>query len=123
MAPERIDCWIIQVRGTRIKWQLAYLQQHDECFLTAHTKLGALHRAAKLSTEALAIEFCKAVTKTMLKRHGGQVELVVEKSFLAKKEKFDDDLVRARIEEGNFAPNRTPLSAKIDPQRALAGGE
>jgi len=102
----------------------AYLVEKVGCYLSPNTKLADQAKSALLLDELLAEAFVSAVMATLRKRHGEQVGLVVERwesspsgaelARLLARARHDTSVVRARIREGNFAPNRPPLVLAAD---------
>jgi len=80
--------------------------------------------SALLLDERLVEAFAVAVAPVLRKLHGEQVRLVVERwesspsglelASLLARARHDTSVVRARIREGNFAPNRPPLVLAAD---------
>ena len=104
-----MPCWTIQVVGAELDWHTFALQVKDGCYLSGNTKLVGRDKAVALSSEKLAKDLCDAVLPTMRRRHGECVELRVEPGRSPRNGAcFDDDLVSARIRDGNFAPNKRP---------------
>ncbi len=89
-----------------------------------NTKLSDQGKGALLLDEPLAQAFASAVVPVLRKRHGEQVRLVIERwessptgaelARLLARARHDTSVVRARIREGNFAPNRPPLVLAAD---------
>jgi len=81
-------------------------------------------KCALLVDEPLAQAFASAVAAVLRKRHGDQVRVTVERwdsspaeaelARLMARARHDTSVVRARIREGNFAPNRPPLVVAAD---------
>ena len=107
-------CWIIEVVGAELDWHTFALQTKDGCYLSGNTKLVGRDKAVALSSKELAQTLCDAVLPTMRRRHGEEVELQIKPGHLPQKGAgFDDDLIRARIAEGNFAPNKRPSGVSL----------
>ncbi len=98
--------WTIRVVGADLQWHTSWLQSKDCCYLTANTKLSDYSKAVTLTREDLAHEFCQALQGVMRKRHGDDVDLIVEPG--GQKKTVDDDVVIARIAQRLFAPNKRP---------------
>ncbi len=102
--------WTIRVEYSNLQRHTFALQDHDGCYMSAHTKLAGFQKLAKLSSPELAQEFINATTEIMKKRHGEDVVLIVEPWIdLTRKQKYDDAIVLARIKQNNFAPNKIPI--------------
>lgn len=109
-----VSCWTIRVVGAELDWHTFALQARDGCFLSGNTKLVARDKAVALSSKELAQSLRDAVMPTMQRRHGEMVELIIEHGDLPRKDSgFDDELIRARIAEGNFAPNKRPAGLSL----------
>jgi hypothetical protein len=101
------NLWTIRVEDAEMQWHTFAIQSKGDCFLSANTKLVGVDNRVQLSSEELAKSFCDALLPTMRRRHGGAVSLVLASCSTADA-RIDDALVRARIEEGLFAPNKRP---------------
>lgn len=101
------DFWTIRVEEAELQWHLFAIQSKGDCFLSANTKLVGFNKAVHLSNEELAKSFCEAVLPTLRRRHGGSVSAIVT-TCSTTEERVDDLLVRARIAEGLFSPNKRP---------------
>ena len=109
--------------GTRSD-SLAHLVEKHDCLLSPNTKLADQTKGALLLDEALAQAFADAVLPTMRKRHGDQVRLVIQcwesspsGAELARqlaRARHDTSIVRAKLRERNFTPNRAPLVIAAD---------
>lgn len=100
--------WTILVSGAALQAHTFACQVKDGCFVSAHTKLAGWSKRVVLSTESLAGDFCTAIYPVMRKRHGDDVELILEASDKRKNGATDDAVVLARIRERNFVPNKMP---------------
>ncbi|WP_143752300.1 hypothetical protein [Burkholderia sp. SRS-W-2-2016] len=98
--------WTIRVEHADLQSHTFALQAKDGCFLSANTKLAGYDKAVTLTSEALAERFRAAILGVMKKRHGEDVELIVEPG--GQRKSADDELVNARISQGVFAPNKRP---------------
>jgi len=102
--------WTIKVEYANSQRHTFALQSHDECYMSAHTKLAGFDKLVRLSSPELAQEFINATTEIMKKRHGDDISLIIEPCpDLSKKQKYDDQIVLARIKQNNFAPNKAPI--------------
>lgn len=101
------DFWTLRVEGAEFQWHIFAIQSKGDCFLSANTKLVGFDKAVQLSSEELAESFCEAVLPTLRRRHGDAVSATVA-SCRSTDSRIDDSLVRARILEGLFAPNKRP---------------
>lgn len=99
--------WTIRVESAEFQWHTFALQSKGDCFLSANTKLVGFDKAVQLSSEELARLFCDAVFPTLRRRHGEAV-LALVTTCSTTDSRIDDLLVRARIEQGQFAPNKRP---------------
>ena len=99
--------WTIRVEGAAIQWHTFALQSNDGCYISANTKLVGYDKAVSLSNEDLANQFRTALLDIMKRRHGDEVELVVERGGRGKH--VDDTIVAARIAQKVFAPNKRPI--------------
>jgi hypothetical protein len=103
--------WTIRIDDAALQWHTFTLQTKDGCYISVNTKLAASDKAARLSSEELAVQFLEAIMPTMRRRHGEEVRLTIEKWGTSKQKAFDDVMIRARIEQNNYAPNKRPISA------------
>lgn len=103
------DFWTIRVEDAELQWHIFAIQSKGDCFLSANTKLVGFNKAVQLSSEALAESFRDAVLPTLRRRHGDGVSAMVA-TCRTTDSRLDDSLVRARIREGLFAPNKRPAS-------------
>ncbi len=102
--------WTIRVESGYIQPHTFALQTKDGCYMSAHTKLAGYDKLVRLSSPELAQNFIDATTKIMKKRHGDDVVLTVASCpDLSRKQKYDDQIVLARIKQNNFAPNKAPI--------------
>lgn len=101
--------WTIRIDDAALQWHTFALQTKDGCYVSANTKLVASDKAVRISDENLATQFREAIMPTMRRRHGEDVFLTIEEWGTSKQKPLDDALVRARIEQNNFAPNKRPL--------------
>lgn len=99
--------WTVMVENAGIQSHTYALQAKDGCFVSAHTKLAGWGKAVVLTTRELAEEFRDAIYPVMRQRHGEQVELTVE-PVIGMRHGPDDAIVRARMAEKNYAPNKQP---------------
>ena len=110
MQPSSDITWTIEVESAATQAHTFALQHRDGCFVSANTKLAAFGKHVKLSNAELANTFRTAIYPVMRKRHGDSVELTVRKveAFGLRRSsasKSDDEIVLARMRDGNFAPN------------------
>ncbi len=101
-----------------------YIVEKGICYLSPNTKLADSEKAARLADVGVAEALAAAIQPFMRKRHGDDVEIVVEKlEFTTSKSErarlvarmlHDTSIVRARLREGNFAPNKAPLIIASD---------
>lgn len=110
MATPPPVAWTIQVNGANIQAHTFYLQEKNQCFLSAHTKLAGFDKMVRLSSHELAQSFIDALGDVIKKRTwGDDVRLTVEPlDGLDRRTDFDDAVVLARMKERNFAPNKAP---------------
>jgi hypothetical protein len=101
--------WTICVDGAASQWHLFALQSKGEVYLSANTKLVGHSKAVKVTTQELAQAFRDAVLPTMRLRHGDAVTLEIA-TLKEKNGSPDDALVRARVAERLFTPNKKPTS-------------
>ena len=101
------DFWTIRVEDAELQWHIFAIQSKGDCFLSANTKLVGVNKAVRLSSEKLAKLFCEAVVPTLRRRHGEAVSVMVA-TCRTTDSRIDDSLVRARIQERLFAPNKRP---------------
>lgn len=104
--------WTIRVEDAELQWHIFAIQSKGDCFLSANTKLTDFNKAVHLSTEDLARSFCEAVLPTLRRRHGEAVLATIAVCQTTNC-RNDDILVRGRIEEGLFAPNKRPACLEI----------
>ena len=107
MPLDEVETWTIRVVGGKSHWQMLYQHAKGICYLSAHTKLADFGKAVTLSNRQLAEDFRTAIQEVMRRRHGSNVELVVERG--GGKKCVDDELVAARIAQRVFAPNCRPV--------------
>ena len=103
---------------------LAHVVEKQDCLLSPNAKLADPAKGALLLDEALAHAFADAVLPVVRKRHGDGVRLVIQSwesspsgSELARqlaRARHDTSIVRARLRERNFTPNRAPLVIAAD---------
>ena len=103
------EFWTIVIDDAELQWHIFALQSKGDCFLSANTKLVGVEKAVLLSTKDLAESFRDALFPTLRRRHGGAVQATVT-SFRTTQEQVDDMLVRGRIKESLFTPNKRPAS-------------
>lgn len=103
--------WTIRVEGANSQRHMLYQQEKGICYLSAHTKLADYSKAVTLTSESLAREFREAVMEVMRRRHGDEVELIVEPG--GRKKAPDDQVVAARIAQRVFAPNKMPKMVEV----------
>jgi hypothetical protein len=102
----------------------AHLIEKGQCYLSPNTKLADQGKCAQLSDVTLAEAFAAAALPVLRKRHGDQVALEVEAwrsvpsatelARIMARVRHDTSVVRARLREKNFAPNRAPLIIAAD---------
>ncbi|MBW8305288.1 MAG: hypothetical protein K0M46_00170 [Thiobacillus sp.] len=87
-------------------------EQKDGMYVGPHTRLAGFNGVAHLSSRELAVEFSHALTPIFERRYGPGFAIEVEDwsggqspSLLARIEK-DTEIVRLRLQTGNFAPNK-----------------
>lgn len=103
------DTWTVQAKGKiRTNLDVGRLIVHDECYVSANTKLCDFANSACLSSESLAKRYAEALLPVLRKRYGDGVRLVVANRGPQGRPEFDDALVLARIGQACFAPNRRP---------------
>jgi hypothetical protein len=95
--------WTIRVEDAELQGHTFAIQSKGDCFLSANTKLVGFDKAVQLSSEALAVAFCEAVSPTLRRRHGEAASLMLA-TCQTRSTRVDDALVRARIEHGVFTP-------------------
>lgn len=103
---------------------LAWMVDKSMVYLSPNTKLAEPGKGAQLLDASLADEFAAAALPVLRKRHGDQVAIVVEPSESVTsaadfarsmaRARHDTSIVRARLREQNFAPNRAPLIIAAD---------
>ena len=101
--------WTIRIDDAPLQWHTFALQVKDGCYISPNTKLVALDKAVRVSSEALAGQFREAIMPTMRRRHGIAVCLTIEKCETSRQKALDDVMVEARIAQNNFAPNKRPV--------------
>lgn len=101
------DYWTVRIEDAELQWHIFAIQSKGDCFLSANTKLVGFNKAVQLSSEELAKSFCEAVLPTLQRRHGEEV-LATVVTCSTTDLRIDDALVRGRIEERQFAPNKRP---------------
>jgi hypothetical protein len=120
-----LSVFVLRVEGLEARSDsLAHVVEKHDCLLSPNTKLADQAKGALLLEEALAQSFADAVLPVMRKRHGEQVRLVIQRwesspsgSELARqlaRARHDTSIVRARLRERNFTPNRAPLVIASD---------
>lgn len=103
------DTWTIRVHGKIVtNLDVGRLKLEDGCFFSANTKLCDFSNSACLSSESLAKRYMEALLPVLRKRYGDGIRLSVYDRGPQGHPEFDDTLVTARIDLGNFPPNRTP---------------
>lgn len=103
------DSWTVRVHGKiATNLDVGRLIVEEGCFVSANTKLCDFANSACLSSESLAKLYLEALLPILRKRYGNGVRLAVFDRGPQGRPEFDDTLVRARIEQGVFAPNRRP---------------
>lgn len=103
------EFWTIVIDDAELQWHTFALQSKGDVFLSANTKLVGVDKAVLLSNKDLAELFRDATLPTLRRRHGNAVRSTVV-SCRTTKVQLDDLLVRARIKENVFAPNKRPVS-------------
>lgn len=101
--------WTIRISDAAPQSHLYALQEKDDCFLSANTKLVAVDKAVQVTSEELAMSFREAVLPTLRRRHGDKVQALIY-TCQTSDNRIDDALVVARITEKMFAPNKRPAS-------------
>lgn len=101
------DFWTIRVEHAELQWHMFALQSKGDYFLSANTKLVGIDKAVLLSSEELAKRFCDATLPILRRRHGEAVLSEVTPCSTTRTQ-VDDVLVRSRIDEQIFAPNKRP---------------
>lgn len=112
------DYWTIRIEDAELQWHIFAIQSKGDCFLSANTKLVGIDKAVQLSSEELARSFCGAVLPTLRRRHGEAIIATVA-TCQTTESRVDDVLVRARIEEEMFAPNKKPARLSIVPDDTI----
>lgn len=103
------DTWTIRVHGRIVtNLDVGRLIVEDGCFVSANTKLCDFSNSACLSSESLAERYLEVLLPVLRKRYGDAIRLSVYDRGPQGRPEFDDTLVTARIDQGNFAPNRKP---------------
>lgn len=103
------DTWTIRVHGKIVtNLDIGRLIVEDGCFVSANTKLCDFSNSACLSSESLAKRYLEALLPVLRKRYGDGIRLSVYDRGPQGRPEFDDTWVSARIDQGNFAPNRRP---------------
>lgn len=103
------DTWTIRVHGKIVtNLDVGRLIVEDGCFVSANTKLCDFSNSACLSSESLAKRYMEALLPVLRKRYGDGIYLSVYDRGPQGRPEFDDTLVTARIDQGNFTPNRRP---------------
>ena len=64
----------------------------------------------------MASDFRTAIYPVMRKRHWDSIELTLETSCALKNGQTDDEIVMARIQQRNFAPNVAPIKPSLQQQ-------
>ena len=103
------DTWTIRVHGKIVtNLDVGRLIVEDGCFVSANTKLCDFSNSACLSSESLAKRYMEALLPVLRKRYGDGIRLSAYDRGPQGRPEFDNTLVTARIDQGNFAPNRRP---------------
>jgi hypothetical protein len=98
--------WTIRMLYGSIKFNTAWLQEKQICYVSPNTKAVGPPKNVFLSSQEIAEEFATAITPIMHKRHGDDLQLLVEPIEQSHKRNYDDAMVIARIAAKNFAPNK-----------------
>lgn len=120
-----LSVFVLRVEGLTARGDtLAHIVEKHGCLLSPNTKLADQTKGALLLDEILAQAFADAVLPLMRKRHGDEVRLVTQRwesspsrAELARQLALaghDTSIVRARLRELNFTPNRAPLVIAAD---------
>jgi hypothetical protein len=104
--------------GMAIPPSLYYYEEKNELHISPHVRLCSGAKAAQIKDQALAERFADAILPRLQMRYGSEFELTINKVTSAGSEKAmakvalkteqDSELIRKRIETGNFAGNIAP---------------
>lgn len=99
------DTWTIRVhRKIVTNLDVGRLIVENGCFVSANTKLCDFSNSACLSSESLAKHYMEALLPVLRKRYGDGIRLSVYNRGPQGRPEFDNTLVTARIDQGNFPP-------------------
>lgn len=101
--------WTIRIDDAAPQWHLYALQEKGDCYLSANTKIVGFDKAVQLTSEELAKSFREAVLPTLRRRHGEDVRALIC-TCQTTSSRVDDPLVKARVAEVMFTPNKRPAS-------------
>lgn len=110
------EFWTIVIDDAELQWHTFALQSKGDCFLSENTKLVGVDKAVLLSKKDLAESFRDATLLTLRRRHGHAVRSAVVSCCITEL-RVNDLLVKARIKEGVFAPNKRHLGISTDDLR------
>lgn len=102
------QAWTIRIEGANAQAHTFACQERDGCYISSHTKLAGWSKRVVVSTQAMAQDFCKAIYPVMRKRHGDDIQMVLEGCDRHKYMDTDDDVVLVRLRTRNFVPNVRP---------------
>ena len=114
-----MNYFTLQVVGGKVPDFMAYQAHKGTVYLSPHTKLSDMDRAAYLDTEDLARRAAVAIGPIMKKRHGDGARIEVlpvggggggasADARIMKKIKADSAMMEARTAQRIFAPNKQP---------------
>jgi hypothetical protein len=113
--------WVVAVKGAQMVGGSSFnVVTLGDVFLSPTTKLSGQAKCAMLDSERLAIEFAQALESLISKRQGTPIRLVVSQCEVGgssvtqardrAKIGAHSAEVRARLKQGQFAPNRKVLA-------------
>ena len=112
MKKDMNNFWTIRVTDANYQAHLFAIQSKDDCYISANTKIVGFGKAVMISTHELALSFCDSILPTLRRRHGDNVQISLA-TCRTTQTHHDDVLVRARIQEKQFAPNRRPIRLPV----------
>lgn len=105
--------WTVAIALAAQPKVLGKMAGKDQCYLGPHVRLAGESGKALLDSEALARQYADACLPILQDRYGTDVGIELQATvarggikWTAKKVEKHSEIVRTRLDEGNFAPNR-----------------
>lgn len=111
----RITYYTIVPRMTpRISSSLLHQDEKSDVFISPHVRLCGYTAMAHIESESLARAFAEACTPFLQKRYGIETMLMIESRWeisendkILKRIQDDSEIIRKRLANGNFSPNKS----------------